>query len=351
LDAAVTFSPPTAEQQIAFLHDLQRIFEEGDFSATYKFALLLALAEIAVEAGNDSGGPANINLHLIGEKFVELYWRQAAHYSTVGGTAGVLSQNRGTQAAVIRRLSGLYALSLSNIAMARRSDQWHPTIRGVVETIRKMPLRHLQVIAGEQRQFLYEYPLVNGDEVVLKPGVVYNLRRFQGFIQQMARAAWVDHVRSNARNAPILGKTDDLEGFMFGTPRADLSPVADLLAGIQSSRCFYCDGVLTGPGAVDHFIPWSRYPRDTAHNFVLAHSGCNGDKRELLAAKAHLERWMARNDQYRDDIGGNLSRAGFINDVEASKMIARWAYQQSVGGHAWVRKGTDLIDATYLDSV
>ncbi len=24
---------------------------------------------------------------------------------------------------------------------------------------------------------------------------------------------------------------------------------------------------------VDHFIPWSRYPRDLARNFVLAHGG------------------------------------------------------------------------------
>jgi 5-methylcytosine-specific restriction endonuclease McrA len=353
LDPVMTFLPPTAEQQIAFLHDLQRIFEEGDFSATYKFALLMALAEIAVEAGSDSGAPATVRLHLIGEKFVELYWRQAAPYSTVEGTAGVLWQNRGVQAAVIRHLDGLHALSRGNISAARRSDQWLPAIRAVAGIIRLMPLQHLQVIAGEQRPFLYDYPPVKGDEVELKSGVVYNLRRFQGFIQQMARSAWVDHVRSNARNAPILGKTDDLEGFMFGTPRADLSAVADLLVGLQSRRCFYCDSALPADaGVVDHFIPWSRYPRDTAHNFVLAHAGCNGDKRALLAAKGHLERWAARNDQYRDDIGGALSREGFIDDIDASKMIARWAYQQSIGGHAWVSKGQrEPIDATYLEAV
>lgn len=236
--------------------------------------------------------------------------------------------------------------------MGRWSDNWLAIVRSIAGIIRVMPLQHLQVVAGEQRQFLYEYPPVKGNEVELKPGVVYNLRRFQGFIQQMARSAWVDHVRSNGRNAPILGKTDDLEGFMFGTPRADLSVVADLLAGIQSKRCFYCDGVLTGAGVVDHFIPWSRYPRDTAHNFVLAHGGCNGDKRELLAAKRHLERSVTRNDRYGDDVGGGLSRAGFIDDLDASKMIARWAYRQSVGGHAWVSKGlTQPIDTTYLDAV
>src|SRR5271167_1206162 len=106
LDAAMTFAAPTAEQQIAFLHDLQRIFEEGDFSATYKFALLMALAEIAVEVGSDSGAPQTVRLQLIGEKFAELYWRQAAPYSTVGGSSGVLAQNLGAQAAVIRHLSG-----------------------------------------------------------------------------------------------------------------------------------------------------------------------------------------------------------------------------------------------------
>lgn len=42
LESAMTFSPPTAEQQIAFLHDPQRVFEVGDFSATYKFALLMS---------------------------------------------------------------------------------------------------------------------------------------------------------------------------------------------------------------------------------------------------------------------------------------------------------------------
>lgn len=168
----------------------------------------------------------------------------------------------------------------------------------------------------------------------------------------MARSAWVDHIRKNGRNDPILGNKDDLEEFMFGSPRADLSAVAALLVDIQAKRCFYCDTSLSGPGVVDHFIPWSRYPRDTAHNFVLAHDRCNGDKRELLAAKRHLERWTTRNDRHKDEIGGHLGSAGFVDDLEARKMIARWAYRQSVGGHAWVGKGrTEPIDATYLSAV
>ena len=44
-------APPSAEQQLAFLTKLQRLFAEGDFTATYKFALLIALSDLAVELG------------------------------------------------------------------------------------------------------------------------------------------------------------------------------------------------------------------------------------------------------------------------------------------------------------
>jgi hypothetical protein len=46
---------PTADQQITFLTNVQRILSEGQFTATYKYALLQALADIAVEVGDDSG--------------------------------------------------------------------------------------------------------------------------------------------------------------------------------------------------------------------------------------------------------------------------------------------------------
>ncbi len=36
--------------------------------------------------------------------------------------------------------------------------------------------------------------------------------------------------------------------------------------------------VAPGTAHIDHFIPWSRYPIDLGHNFVLAHAGCNSAK-------------------------------------------------------------------------
>lgn len=47
--------PPSPEAQLAFLTKLQRLFAEGDFTATYKFALLVSLADLAIEHGHDDG--------------------------------------------------------------------------------------------------------------------------------------------------------------------------------------------------------------------------------------------------------------------------------------------------------
>lgn len=48
-------SPPSERAQVEFLTHIQRLLSEGGFTASYKFALLLALADIAVEMGDDSG--------------------------------------------------------------------------------------------------------------------------------------------------------------------------------------------------------------------------------------------------------------------------------------------------------
>jgi hypothetical protein len=69
--------------------------------------------------------------------------------------------------------------------------------------------------------FLYEKS--SGPRVTLLPGVAFNLRRFGALIQLLARSAWVQHIRANPRNAPTVGGAADLELFLFGGARVDLS--------------------------------------------------------------------------------------------------------------------------------
>jgi len=46
----------------------------------YKYALLLALADISVERGDDAGGELENATYQIAEKFIAYYWRQATPY-------------------------------------------------------------------------------------------------------------------------------------------------------------------------------------------------------------------------------------------------------------------------------
>ena len=101
-----TWPRPTPERQLEFLQRIQSLFEDGNFVATYKYALLMSLAELAVERGTDDGSPLDLDLFQIGEKFAELYWPQTVPYSSgvVGASVEILAQNRGAQAAVINKL-------------------------------------------------------------------------------------------------------------------------------------------------------------------------------------------------------------------------------------------------------
>jgi hypothetical protein len=67
---------PTAENQVRLLLNIQRLLSEGQFAATYKFALLMALADRSVEFGDSSGDALALTAQQMAEKFVEYYWRQ-----------------------------------------------------------------------------------------------------------------------------------------------------------------------------------------------------------------------------------------------------------------------------------
>jgi 5-methylcytosine-specific restriction endonuclease McrA len=75
-----------------------------------------------------------------------------------------------------------------------------------------------------------------------------------------------------------------------------LLPFRDLLWDVQAGRCFYCEKPIRAAApAVDHFIPWSRYPMDLGQNLVLADERCNGWKSDRLAGHEHLAHWRERN--------------------------------------------------------
>ncbi len=338
-------SQPSSEYQVAFLANLQRILSEGGFVSTYKHALLRAIADLCVEIGDDSGAALVVPVEALAEKVIAYYWRQALPYAAEEGDETILSQNTGKQAEILRHvIDARRAAGGRSLARAKaRRASWSSVVAKVARVVKKMPLWKLQRVGDGVLDFLY--PNVEaGDVIELRPGVAFCFRRFHGLVEDLLRGAWVRFVRSLRENRQLLGDKTDLDEFLFGSERASLAPYVAPLTEVQGGACFYCDRTLGENPAVDHFIPWSRYPVDLAHNFVLAHGTCNGSKGDRLAAYEHLARWCRRQTDQGDALDRVFSDAGLVADGRASVRITRWAYEQvaSTSGLVWVR-GDDLV--------
>ena len=345
-----THALPSAEAQLVFLGKLQRLFTESDFTATYKFALLIALADLAVELGADDGEELMVSTRQIAERFIEIYWRQALPYGTgrANTSPGVLVQNNGVQAAVVSAITAFRTRhGTATPQLARVLPEYPALLRSVAQTVSAQPLNYLQNFGGLTDAFLYKR--AGAGQVRLKAGVAYCLRRFQPLVQQLARSHWAAHIKRNSRNTGILGQADDLEDFLFAASRQSLLAMSQGLRKLDGAQCFYCAQALK-EADVDHFIPFSHYSRDLAHNFVLAHPTCNRSKSDTLAAGPHLERWLERIDRHANAISDIAMTAGMLADPQVSLKIADWGYTTAIarGGSAWLAPGRyEAIDPRY----
>jgi hypothetical protein len=326
-------APPSATDQLQFLARVQRFLDSGRFTATYKFALFLALAELAVEQGDDFGGPLRLPLDAIADRFLSMYWRQAAPYAA-NDTVSVLRQNTNQQAAVITRISQAHRTLGVSLGAVRAHREWTALVGTARNTIITMPLLRLQTIdnngtASPRECFLYENSVPEHD-LELLPGVAFCLRRFFPLLQGMVRAKWLGWVQ--AHNRDVLGGVQDLAGFMFGADRGNVRAITGALLELQKGRCFYRPHVLLDAktAEVDHFIPWAKYPCDAVTNFVLASPTANAKKKDYLPAVEYLDRWHNRNDRHRDLLANAALSAGIQNGDGSIHRIAAWAY----GSHA-----------------
>ena len=214
--------PPTADEQIQFLVNIQRLLDEGLFVASYKFALLLALADLSVERGDDSGAPLMLKVEAIAEKFIQYYWRQTVPYTTPAQSR-ILQQNTGKQAAILNGIEAARLKHGDSLATLIRQPAWTTLVRNVAAVVCEMPLWKLQTVGRERLDFLYENT-GTGRTIELRSGVAYCFRKFHGLLSDLTRGAWIRFVRQ--QNLDILGETADLTEFLFGSERASLAIVA-----------------------------------------------------------------------------------------------------------------------------
>jgi len=323
---------PDASAQLRFLQELQLLLDEGQFVSSYKFALLLAIAELSVERDTAADGTLLLPLSDIASRFIELYWRQVAPFRG----SEVLRQNIGGQAAVLRKIAAVRT-GAGTLAEVQRGSTWKRLLAEVRQLIFVMPLWRLQTVGKEKRLFLYEEALVE-DAVLLKPGVSQCFRALHGIVVALVQLSWIRYLQRVPANHSIIGPSGDLAEFLFGSERNALTPLRLHLRDLQHGRCFYCEHTITANGEVDHFIPWSRYPRDLGHNFVLAHAKCNSAKSDLLADVPHLTRWIERNDRDGAALANLFDEKRVLHDKDTTLRVADWAYESTAraSGMVWI---------------
>ncbi len=217
-------------------------------------------------------------------------------------------------------------------------DLWRSLTSNVKRVVIDMPLWKLQTVGGERLDFLYENLNCTTNTITLKPGVAACFRAFYGLVRDLIQGAWVRFVqRLNANN---FGNLTDLGTFLFDQERSSLEAYKHILLDFQDRKCFYCQSDLRSSMEVDHFVPWSRYPADLGHNFVLAHPKCNRDKSDYLAAEQHLHSWADRNRQRADELAERFQHANLLHDCSASFRITEWAYEQvdKASGQVWLSR-------------
>ena len=239
---------------------------------------------------------------------------------------------------------------------ARRSApaKFEHLVRQVEWTLILMPLPRLQVVGGETERLLYqigwdievgqnrrlvtEYQQSRSsafdNRILLYPSVGDHLVALNGLLRPLIHRAW----------CAMVAELNDLhesrlESFLFGVDRAALAAVRPELLELQHGQCFYCGSRLLPTGDVDHFIPWARYPDNGIDNLVVAHRGCNGAKRDFLAAPEHVTNWRTRNSGEARALVQIAEHLRWETHPEETLGVARGLYSRLPdGARLWVRQ-------------
>jgi len=315
------------DRTIALAERILNILDEGTFTATYKYAVLIGLIDLCIE--NTSKGlvpPQSVTTRQLAWKVLELYWAHAVPFR-VGKNEIFLKQNQQKQATVVNLIKDFRdAIGISTTlteAISGDLCEVERLVKGIERVLIEQPLPRLQIMGASEDRFLYNISWKrddvdtrmckssavrkeiskylkgvddNFDNIIrFMPGIPELLVRLNGLLRPLLQRSWASMVAK--MNALEESK---LESFLFGINREALGKLRPYLCELQRNRCFYCQGRLGKDVEVDHFIPWSRYPNNEIYNLVAADKKCNGWKSYHIASAEHLEKWFAR---YREASG------------------------------------------------
>jgi diadenosine tetraphosphate (Ap4A) HIT family hydrolase/5-methylcytosine-specific restriction endonuclease McrA len=352
---------------IGFAEKMLGLLDEGRFTATYKYAVLLGLMDLCIENTTASGAPpSEVTTEQLAEKVLEMYWPH-----TSGVTVYVQNVGQNTQAEIlsdVAKFRSRHAPDPSATLFQSRTsapDAFERLLRRIEWKLIEMPLPRVQIIGNSPDAFIYDIAWDTAIKrrdidqpafsraIRFKPNVSEYLVQLNGLLRPLIQRKWAAMVAK-------LNRLEDarLERVLFGFDRIATAKVRTALWDVQERRCFYCGERISSPdgGEVDHFIPWARYPDNGIHNFVVADPRCNGNKRDFLAASQHVKRWIGRfdtNTKLCSDLKAIGEQQLWEQHAERTIGVARATYLHLPNGaKLWItRKEFENADPTLLGQV
>lgn len=337
---------------------LLQVIDEGQRTATYKLALVLALIDACAERVDQSGrAPATLTTRDVAEHVVRIYYPQVREYVGLSGEPTPLRQisNKSSVsiAAVLRLRMAAGDRSLGS-AEREQPAEYTKCVEAVEANFARYPLLLLQVLGGVSVPFLYTVDWsdhVTRRQLDRQPGVLTfvdgaadELLRLAPLVRPLVEVHWVREV---SKWSKLSVEEPHLRHHLFGADRTTFPDwLRSLLRETQQGRCFYCAAPLgSRPTQVDHVLPWSRWPNDAVENLVLADRACNGDKSDRLVVARHVERWLDHVEGRGPVLAERASVHGWETSPERSVALMRAGYAHiPAGSPLWAGRGDVRVE-------
>ena len=323
------------------------MLDRGAFTATYKYAVLLALLDVCLENTARSGAPPHmVTTRQMAEKVMEIYWRQVEAYAVTESVLVQMSGRKGQRASILAETRACREFAQAELGTASlhkakmmAPDVYAAHLHEIEWTLIRYPLPLLQKIGKETLAFLYQlawdHPAKRGEvrryqqgkpsafdnRLLLLDGVGEGLIQLNSLLRLVIRQHWVHGVsRLNRLDEDPLGE------FLFGVDRTNLTPIREPLVKLQKGKCFYGERSLGGGAHIDHFVPWARYASNALDNLVASHADCNLSKSDHLAAGLHVMKWSERAKLESRALDGIATEHRWERSFERTFSVARSVY-------------------------
>jgi hypothetical protein len=269
----------------SYMNTVTQIMDRGQFTNSYKFALLRSLAAFGRQPDS---GETILEFEWLAEKFVEFYWPLTLRFNVRQATDPTRDP---VVMGDVRTFASNHDLSPETPLKAFRRKypmEYMALIRQVAARAFGDVIPRFHKVGGRfMKPRLYKE---TDDGVCIGRDVRDFLQTNHKALDLLAVGSWVRFTEKYT-SAPRL-----YEKIQGSAKRSSLTLHRDFLTAILGeNECFYCNKIITGTSHVDHLVPWSFVAEDKAWNLVLACSDCNGAKSSQTPGDVYVRKLAARN--------------------------------------------------------